>query len=54
MVIVGGYRSIQDCWTITTKNNIGVLLKGVHEMPEHADDDVDLHQNGKLLTDKGD
>jgi imidazolonepropionase-like amidohydrolase len=36
------------------KNNIGVLLKRVHEMPEHADDDIDLpYKAAKLLTDKG-
>jgi imidazolonepropionase-like amidohydrolase len=36
------------------KKKIISLLKRVHEMPEHADDDVDLpYKMAKLLTDKG-
>jgi hypothetical protein len=44
MVIVGGYEAYKTV-NYYKKNNIGV--KKVHEMPEHADDDVDFTvQNG--------
>jgi imidazolonepropionase-like amidohydrolase len=53
IVIVGGY----DCYKTTDilqKNNIGVLLRRVHDMPENNDDDIDLpYKTAKLLTDKG-
>jgi imidazolonepropionase-like amidohydrolase len=53
MVIVGGYEAYKTA-ELLQKNNIGVLLKRVHEMPEHADDDIDLpYKAAKLLTDKG-
>ena len=53
MVIVGGYEAYKTA-ELLQKNNIGVLLKRVHDMPEHEDDDVDLpYKAAKLLTDKG-
>jgi hypothetical protein len=41
MVIVGGYKHTR-LLNYYKKNNIGVLFKRVHDMPEHEDDDVDL------------
>lgn len=53
MVIVGGYEAYKTA-ELLQKNNIGVLLKRVHDMPEHEDDDVNLpYKMAKLLTDKG-
>ena len=53
MVIVGGYEAYKTA-ELLQKNNIGVLLKRVHDMPENEDDDVDLpFKSAKLLTDKG-
>ena len=53
MVIVGGYEAYKTA-ELLQKNNIGVLLKRVHDMPENEDDDVDLpFISAKLLTDKG-
>ncbi|MEZ7504535.1 amidohydrolase family protein [Flavobacterium sp. Arc2] len=53
MVIVGGYEAYKTA-ELLHENNIGVLLKRVHDMPEHDDDDVDLpYKAAKLLTDKG-
>lgn len=53
MVIVGGFEAYKSA-DFLQKNNIGVLLKRVHDMPESADQDVDLpFKNAKLLTDKG-
>ncbi|RKS14665.1 amidohydrolase family protein [Flavobacterium sp. 120] len=53
MVIVGGYEAYKTA-ELLQKNNIGVLLKRVHEMPENDDDDIDLpYKSAKLLTDKG-
>lgn len=53
MVIVGGYEAYKTA-ELLQKNNIGVLLKRVHDMPENEDDDVDLpYKSAKLLTDKG-
>ena len=53
MVIVGGFEAYKSA-DLLQKNNIGVLLKRVHDMPESTDQDVDLpFKNAKLLTDKG-
>ena len=53
MVIVGGYDAYKSA-DLLQKNNIGVLLKRVHDMPEKEDQDVDLpYKNAKLLAEKG-
>jgi imidazolonepropionase-like amidohydrolase len=53
MVIVGGYEAYKTA-ELLQKNNIPVLLKRVHDMPEHEDDDVNLpYKMAKLLTDGG-
>lgn len=53
MVIVGGYEAYKTS-SLLQKNNVGVLLKRVHDMPENEDQDIDLpYKNAKLLTDKG-
>ena len=53
MVIVGGYEAYKTA-ELLQKNNIGVLLRRVHEMPENDDDDIDLpFKSAKLLTDQG-
>ncbi|SHG17299.1 Imidazolonepropionase [Flavobacterium micromati] len=53
MVIVGGYEAYKTA-ELLQKNNVGVLLRRVHEMPENEDDDIDLpYKSAKLLTDKG-
>jgi imidazolonepropionase-like amidohydrolase len=53
MVIVGGYEAYKTA-ELLQKNNIGVLLRRVHEMPENDDHDIDLpYKAAKLLTDKG-
>ncbi|TDE28488.1 amidohydrolase [Flavobacterium ranwuense] len=53
MVIVGGYEAYKTA-ELLQKNNIGVLLKRVHDMPENEDHDIDLpYKSAKLLTDKG-
>jgi imidazolonepropionase-like amidohydrolase len=53
MVIVGGFEAYKTA-DLLQKNNIGVLLKRVHDMPESDDQDVDLpYKMAKLLTDKG-
>jgi len=53
VVIVGGY----DAWKaadILQKNNVGVLLRRVHDMPTADDDDINLpFKLAKFLTDKG-
>jgi hypothetical protein len=50
-VIVGGYEAYK---TAELLQIINCPFKRVHEMPEHADDDVDLpYKMAKLLTDKG-
>lgn len=53
IVIVGGY----DAYKITDFlkiNNIPIILKRVHEMPENDDHDVDLpFKTAKLLIEKG-
>lgn len=53
MVIVGGYEAYKTA-ALLQKNNIGVLLKRVHDMPENDDQDIDLpYKTAKLLTDEG-
>lgn len=53
VVIVGGYEAYKTT-DLLQKNNIGVLLKRVHDMPEYYDEDVNLpYKMAKLLTDKG-
>ncbi|SEG51886.1 amidohydrolase family protein [Flavobacterium urumqiense] len=53
VAIIGGYEAYKTA-ALLQKNNVGVLLKRVHDMPENDDQDVDLpYKNAKLLTDKG-
>jgi imidazolonepropionase-like amidohydrolase len=53
MVIVGGYEAYKTA-ALLQKNNVGVLLKRVHDMPENEDQDIDLpYKLAKLLLDKG-
>ncbi len=53
MVIVGGYETYKTT-DLLLKNNIGVLLRRVHDMPQNNDEDVNLpYKIAKLLTDKG-
>ena len=53
MVVVGGYDAYKTA-ELLQKNNIPVLLRRVHEMPQNADDDIDLpFKSAKLLSDKG-
>ena len=53
MVIVGGY----DAWMVTDmlkENNIPVILKRVHSLPERQEDDINLpFKLPKLLQDAG-
>ena len=53
MVIVGGYEAYKTA-ELLQKNNVAVLLRRVHDMPENDDHDIDLpYKSAKLLTDKG-
>ena len=53
IVIVGGFEAYKSA-ELLQKNNIGVLLSRVHQMPKSDDQDVDLpFKMAKLLTDKG-
>lgn len=53
IVIVGGFEAYKAA-DLLKKNNIGVLLKRVHDMPENDDQDVNLpYKMAKILTDKG-
>jgi imidazolonepropionase-like amidohydrolase len=53
IVIVGGYEAYKIV-DLLKANNIGVLLRRVHDMPELDHDDVDLpYKLAKILTDKG-
>ncbi|MCV9926224.1 amidohydrolase family protein [Flavobacterium sp. LS1R49] len=53
VVIVGGYEAYKTA-DLLQKNNIGVLLKRVHDMPQSDDQDVNLpYKMAKILTDKG-
>jgi imidazolonepropionase-like amidohydrolase len=52
-VIVGGYEAYKIV-DLLVQNNIPVLLRRVHDMPENDDHDIDLpFKLAKLLTDKG-
>ncbi len=53
LVIVGGYETYKMT-DLLKANNISVLLRRVHDMPEKDHDDVDLpFKLAKILTDKG-
>ncbi|MFV8370746.1 amidohydrolase family protein [Flavobacterium sp. LB2R40] len=53
MVLVGGYEAYKTA-DLLQKNNVAVLLRRVHDMPENDDHDIDLpYKSAKLLTDKG-
>ena len=53
MVIVGGYDAYKTA-DLLQENNIGVLLKNVHDMPESDDHDVNLpYKMARILTNKG-
>lgn len=53
IVIVGGFEAYKTA-DLLKANNIGVLLRRVHDMPENDDQDVDLpYKMAKILTDKG-
>jgi imidazolonepropionase-like amidohydrolase len=53
MVIVGGYEAYKTI-DLLQKNNVGVLLRRIHDMPLNNDHDIDLpYKIAKLLTDKG-
>lgn len=53
MVIVGGYDAYKTA-DLLQKNNIGVLLRNVHDMPQSDDQDVDLpYKMARILTNKG-
>jgi imidazolonepropionase-like amidohydrolase len=53
MVIVGGY----DAWLVADMlrdNEVGVMLRRVHSLPQYQEDDVDLpYKMAKLLQDEG-
>lgn len=53
MVIVGGFDAYKTT-DLLVENNVGVLLRRVHDMPTSDDQDYDLpFKMAKLLTDKG-
>ena len=53
IVIVGGYDAYKTA-DLLQENNVGVLLKNVHDMPESNDQDVDLpYKMARILTNKG-
>jgi imidazolonepropionase-like amidohydrolase len=53
VVIVGGYNAYKSA-DLLQKNNIGVLLRRVHDMPQSDDQDINLpYKMAKILTDKG-
>ncbi|EIA08756.1 amidohydrolase family protein [Flavobacterium frigoris] len=53
IVIVGGFEAYKTS-DLLKANNIGVLLRRVHDMPQYDDQDVDLpYKMAKILTDKG-
>ncbi|MDG2431957.1 amidohydrolase family protein [Flavobacterium sp.] len=53
IVIVGGFEAYKVA-DMLKKNDVGVLLQRVHEMPENDDDDVNLpYKMAKILVDKG-
>jgi imidazolonepropionase-like amidohydrolase len=53
IVVVGGFEAYKTA-DLLKANNIGVLLRRVHDMPENDDQDIDLpYKMAKLLVDKG-
>lgn len=53
MAIVGGFEAYKTS-DLLAKNNVGVLLRRVHEMPMNDDQDLDLpYKMAKILLDKG-
>jgi imidazolonepropionase-like amidohydrolase len=53
MVIVGGYYAFKAA-NLLKENEVGVLLKRVHDLPLLEDEDVNLpYKNAKLLVDAG-
>jgi imidazolonepropionase-like amidohydrolase len=53
IVIVGGYQAYKTA-DLLKENNIGVLLRNTHDMPESDDQDVDLpYKMARILTNKG-
>ena len=53
MVIVGGYEAYKVA-DVLVENAVAVLLKNPHNLPENAEQDVNLpYKNAKLLFDKG-
>jgi hypothetical protein len=55
IVIVGGFEAYKTAdLLVNNNNNIGVLLRRVHDMPLSEDQDIDLpYKLAKILTDKG-
>lgn len=53
LVIVGGFEAYKSA-DLLKENNVGVLLRRVHDMPTSDDEDVNLpYKMAKILTDKG-
>lgn len=53
IVIVGGFEAYKVA-PLLQKNNIGVFLRRVHDMPTNDDQDIDLpYKMAKTLTDQG-
>ncbi len=53
IVIVGGFEAYKAA-PLLLKNNIGVLLRRIHDLPTNEDQDIDLpYKMAKILTDKG-
>jgi len=53
MVIVGGYDAYKTA-DLLNENSIGVLLRNVHDMPNSADEDIDLpYKMARILVNKG-
>ncbi len=53
IVIVGGFDAYKTS-DLLVKNNIGILLRRVHDMPMNDDQDIDLpFKMAKILTEKG-
>jgi imidazolonepropionase-like amidohydrolase len=53
IVVVGGFEAYKTA-DLLKANNIGVLLRRVHDMPENDDQDIDLpYKMAKILVDKG-
>ncbi|MBP4137500.1 amidohydrolase family protein [Flavobacterium geliluteum] len=53
LVVVGGFEAYKSA-DLLKKNNVGVLLRRVHDMPTSDDEDVNLpYKMAKILTDKG-